>query len=144
MVPANSKSELVTLPVGLWLETSFRCIASGNRARHRMGLRLEWVVAASHTPPIPVAAASTAPRAAGTSGTSSESCVGRRPRSLARYSKSSSWARIAGVIRMRFLSVYLNPVCSRLKRPLLPGMPRTMDRNSPRILCHFDTLTRLL
>lgn len=104
---------------------------------------LELVVAGSQTPPIPEAEASWGPTAMGWSGTSSASSVGRAARVLAKYSKSSSWSRIAGVILIRYLSVWRKPSWRRENKPRLPGIPMDMLRSSPRTLCHSLRRTRV-
>ena len=82
--------------------------------------------------------------AMGKSGTISPRRVGRAPMSSARWWRSLIASCIGLLMRMRFFSECLNPVCRVLKKPRPPGTARIMLRSSPKALCQSltDTLLR--
>ena len=88
--PANSKSLLVMSPWGLSKLTSRSRTQSGNGDRHKTGCVFPFSSGIKCIPPMPLPAASQAPKVAGyLSGTSSAIRVGREATSSARFRKSS-------------------------------------------------------
>lgn len=84
IVAANSRSELVMEPVGLFQETNCAWMSWEKGARQRMGTTVPSGWGRKATPPMPLPEASVAPMQAKAVGTNSRSLVGR----LATESKS--------------------------------------------------------
>jgi hypothetical protein len=139
MMPANSRSLLLTVPLGRSVVMRDDVTEESNRRRHTIG---RWP-GTNHTPPIPLPLASTAPMPEGSSGMSSSIRVGRLWRSSAKAAKSVNCRRIGRVIRIRCAaSRCCRAVCSAENSPLAPGSAKAMLRSSPSTRCHTSVETR--
>jgi hypothetical protein len=145
MVPANSSSLLLITPVGLSKETREETTTGSKGERQRIG----WVDPSEAsgmkaTPPMPGPAASQAPDMEGLPGSSSAIRVGRVSKETASHRKSSRKSWILSVRRSRrpWSNGDRKAVCKVLNNPRAPGMPRAMERSSPRSWCQVLVETR--
>jgi hypothetical protein len=147
MVAASSRSEFVIGPLGLSCVARLRWMVGPNGIRQINGCDLvcNWG-GGNMIPPMPWPLASDVPNISGGCATSSRRRVGRSCSELASHAKSCKLARMLADTLMRPLSKFraCSAACKWLKRPRAPDIAKDMDRNSPRILCHFWSDTRRL
>lgn len=138
MLPHNSSSLLLTVPLGLRKDTKSSWTCRGKADLHRCGVVLSPVTSGTKkTPPMPVPAASQAPTTLGSEGTSSAMRVGRLERSFASHRKSwrTPWTARVRRSRGRARSSCRNASWRRENKPRAPGNAMDMERSSPSILC---------
>jgi hypothetical protein len=125
MLPHNSSSLLLTVPLGLRKDTKSSWTCRGKADLHRCGVVVSPVTSGTKkTPPVPVPAASQAPTTLGAEGTSSAMRVGRLERSFASHRKSWRTPWTARVRRSRGRARSWR----RENKPRAPGNAMDMER----------------